>query len=648
MRLIILLSAILISVNCFSDPVSIAEDYLDLQWVVDSVNVYSHYVTSGNPHEGYTTTYPCDWVDSIGVTITGMPYHYGGKDSFTQWDNDYTNGTRGPGAHYDHYSSNPPSSLWWAAGIDCSGMVGRCWGVPEASMDSCGCSYLVTNSHNITGQQVQPGDAFISTVNEHCRLCYYRDETDPDDDRVQTIEATGDSNYNKTIEHEYSIQQMIGINNYPAQSLNEVTNIAGGNVSGTWTLDNCPYMINGEITIPQGSQLIIEPGVNVIITGHYKFNINGRLLAEGEEHKYIFFTAQNQTTGWNGLRFIDQNTNGQDSSKVVYCKLQYGNASASYPDNNGGAIYLDNSDILIDNCIISDNSANGGGGGLFVYNSSSPTITHTIIRDNISNDAGGGIHIYDSCTPILENVCINNNEAVSTVFGRGGGIYCDSFCYPALTNVTISNNTANHTSPNPGGAIYSCNYSFPDLINCILWDDLPQEIGDDGFGSVAATYSDVEGGTPGDGNINTDPLFADPANDNYQITWSNYPVDDATKSPCIDTGSLYLPLDPDDTVSDMGAYYFQQDAVVSPPVPLDVMISINTDSVYITWSATRNRNTYKVYSSSNPYDGFEEDLSGTFDGNSWTAPFPSGDDKKFYYVTSSDEREQRIINKKTK
>jgi len=209
MRQPVILILILISVNCFSDPVAIAEDYLNLQWVVKPANVNDNYTTSDNPHEGYTTTNPCDWIDSLGVTITGMPYHYGGKDSFTQWNNDYTNGTYGPGAHIAHYSPNPPTSLNWAAGIDCSGLVGRCWGVPEANMPDCGCGYLITISHSITSQQVQPGDAFIRTTNAHARLCYYRIETDRDDDKVRTIEATGNPYYNKTIEKEYSMSVMI-------------------------------------------------------------------------------------------------------------------------------------------------------------------------------------------------------------------------------------------------------------------------------------------------------------------------------------------------------------------------------------------------------------------------------------------------------
>ena len=57
------------------------------------------------------------------------------------------------------------------------------------------------------------------------------------------------------------------------------TSIPAGNVSGTWTLAGSPYQINGEITIPNASTLTIEPGVLVEFQGHYKLNVQGRLLA---------------------------------------------------------------------------------------------------------------------------------------------------------------------------------------------------------------------------------------------------------------------------------------------------------------------------------------------------------------------------------
>ena len=69
------------------------------------------------------------------------------------------------------------------------------------------------------------------------------------------------------------------------------TEIPAGEVSGLWTRANSPYFIKGEITIPDGEKLTIEPGVNVIVTGHFKFIIEGSLLAIGTLQDTIIFTA---------------------------------------------------------------------------------------------------------------------------------------------------------------------------------------------------------------------------------------------------------------------------------------------------------------------------------------------------------------------
>jgi hypothetical protein len=73
------------------------------------------------------------------------------------------------------------------------------------------------------------------------------------------------------------------------------------------------------------------------------------------------------------------------------------------------------------------------------------------------------------------------------------------------------------------GGIQSCYGGNPPVTNCILWGDFPNEIG----GSAVVTYSDVEGGWPGEGNIDADPLFADADKEDYHLTWN---------SPCRNTG----------------------------------------------------------------------------------------------------------------
>ncbi len=190
-----------------ADPLEIAENYLEFEWTVRDSNVISHYTNTGDPHRGYTNLRPCDWVDSIGVIITGMPYHYGGKDTFAQWQDDYESNNFGPGAHSWHWQSVAPNSTTWAAGIDCSGLVSYCWGITDVG--NCNCDTLAERATLISAEQVQPGDAFIRTAYyDHTRLCYARLEDALEYQWVDVIEATA-APYNKVIKRQLTIEEQM-------------------------------------------------------------------------------------------------------------------------------------------------------------------------------------------------------------------------------------------------------------------------------------------------------------------------------------------------------------------------------------------------------------------------------------------------------
>ena len=55
------------------------------------------------------------------------------------------------------------------------------------------------------------------------------------------------------------------------------------------------------------------------------------------------------------------------------------------------------------------------------------------------------------------------------------------------------------------------------MLNTILWADSPYEIYVDTSSEVDITYSDIQGGWEGEGNIDADPLFVDPDNGNYYL-----------------------------------------------------------------------------------------------------------------------------------
>ncbi len=351
-----------------------------------------------------------------------------------------------------------------------------------------------------------------------------------------------------------------------------------GPVSGTWTSAQSPVNVIGEIELQEGDQLIIDPGVEVNFAGHYKFNVYGRLLAIGEDGSYITFTAADEINGWHGLRFFDTDTNGQDSSKIVYCILEYGNATGISPDYRGGAIYCNNaSDLFISNSIIRYNSSLSAGAGLYL-NNSDISILQTEIYENNADGAGGGIFMLNS-DPILDHVeifdnsayydggginCYTSNPSLTyvSIFGNttqwnGGGLSAYNNSNVDLTNVTMSNNF----SPQDGCGISVLYNSSVTLLNSIIWNNYPYEVYVSNSGYLSVDYTDLTGGQAGiisfgavdwleGGNLNVNPLFNNPAENDYSLQGN---------SPCIDAGDpdpAYT--DPDGTRNDMGAYNYLQ------------------------------------------------------------------------------------------
>jgi hypothetical protein len=316
-------------------------------------------------------------------------------------------------------------------------------------------------------------------------------------------------------------------------------NIPGGEVSGTWTSANSPYHINGEITIPNDSALRIEPGVEVVFMGHYKLNVQGRLIAVGTKQDSIRFTAEDKNAGWHGIRFTDTpNTN--DTSKIAYCSFKYGKANTGAyngSDRCGGAIFIRGFDkVLISNSLFESNMNNGevtvasptGGAAIYVGNANKPVITNStflnnvgtcdcailtwysdaiisnnvfsnnsgphapvfcgynapsisgnIFSNNVTSWAGGGIFTMTTNALVTNNIIIHNQS------GEGGGIKCWINDKSIFMNNTIAYNSAAH-----GGGICCNENSDPVFLNNIIW-----------------------GNTSPDGNqvnlleINSDPVF---------------------------------------------------------------------------------------------------------------------------------------------
>ena len=253
------------------------------------------------------------------------------------------------------------------------------------------------------------------------------------------------------------------------------------------------------------------------------------------------------------------------------CTISENSSTGSGISADGGGIYLLSSDANIIGSVISDNSTNDDGGGIFCDNGSEAVISDCTINGNDAGDKGGGMYCrdsnsiikasdvnsndapmggglyYTSSEPLIERCIIMYNETTggSSADGGGiyllssdaniissvisynisdddaGGIYCLTDSDATITNCTLRGNDAD----DKGGGIYCKDGSDAVITNCIFWGNTATTGSQihTASSNPVVTYSDVQGGWTGPGNIDSDPLFSDA----YHLQSS---------SPCIDEG----------------------------------------------------------------------------------------------------------------
>jgi predicted outer membrane repeat protein len=189
----------------------------------------------------------------------------------------------------------------------------------------------------------------------------------------------------------------------------------------------------------------------------------------------------------------------------------------------------------------------------------------------VGNDAFNGGGLFASGPATIRDSLFNGNSADNL----GGGVYVNTSGDVSMVNVTVAHNTASTAGLwNAGTAT---------VVNCVLWANAGSALG----GGPTVTYSLVEGGFAGTGNVDADPQFVDPAGADTMIGTDDDDLRLSAGSPAIDAGDAsavtgQYPVDLDgnpralddpDTADtglavlgisvDMGAYEFQP----GPPPP---------------------------------------------------------------------------------
>jgi hypothetical protein len=230
---------------------------------------------------------------------------------------------------------------------------------------------------------------------------------------------------------------------------------------------------------------------------------------------------------------------GGDITIIENNKIRNNSLEGTYPLGGGISLFNNGVTFVYFNQII-DNAAIGtyaSGGGIDVAYANGETVINTnFIKNNdtqINGYGGGGIDLYgwDALITVSNNLIVDNNAR------WGGGVLVDyDIEGPSKTTTltestnylqeipVIINNTIINNFGNVGGGIHSRG-SVPAVINSIVWGNTFTS-GGQIFGAATVTYSDVEGGWTGPGNMNEDPNF-----DDSTYFCLNY------RSNCVDAGN---------------------------------------------------------------------------------------------------------------
>ena len=179
------------------------------------------------------------------------------------------------------------------------------------------------------------------------------------------------------------------------------------------------------------------------------------------------------------------NVNGSDAHPTLTDCVFIGNEAG-----DGGAIYLEQSNITMTDCRFEGNAATGttnsDGGAFYLNNRCLAVLTRCTFSGNTADRDAGAIYL-DGVTSNPESLTMTDCEiSNNTAGGDGGGVLADYDAILVMENCTVDGNAA---TAGDGGGIMNRRDSTATLVGCTLSENAA---GGSGGGVFTGEYDDSD------------------------------------------------------------------------------------------------------------------------------------------------------------
>ncbi len=230
---------------------------------------------------------------------------------------------------------------------------------------------------------------------------------------------------------------------YPSSFTFADTTFVSGAVSGEWTRDGNPYIVEDSTWVPEGEWLTLTAGVEAFFNEGQGLFVFGTMNAEGAEEDSVRFNSLNDSTAWLGIT-LSRSNEGHEFNYCVYTGATNGITLRDHI-----LLYIGHSVIVSEAKAVGGIRRGNGGDG------SDITIEHSVLLGNPAI-----INLINTRLSFSNSLIYKNIVTPSCAIAASGSVFYDdiraTYSNYSDCRFLFSGDTTDYKSVDLGGTMYNC------------------------------------------------------------------------------------------------------------------------------------------------------------------------------------------------